>query len=382
MREKKLKILLTGAFGNVGLSVLKELVDRDHDVRILEIKNRKNLRISRKIQEDVEIIWGDITNKIDVEKAVKSRDVIIHLAAIIPPLADRQPNLAESVNVGGTLNILESMKKQANHPKIIFTSSIAVYGDRVYDPLIKVTDPLIPSKGDFYALTKISAERLVKESGLDYAIFRLTYITSINKLELDPLMFHMPLETSIEICDTRDVGLALTNAVECSEVWGRTFHIAGGKSCRITYREYLNDMMAIMGLGRGFLPDEAFAKDQFHCGFMETHDSQTLLKYQNHTLEDYYSDVKKKYGPKGFFIARVKSFVKIHLLKKSEPYKRFKFFKKKIGSFTISENKLIRRLLSRNFKKIDMLETKIEELERVIKILDKNNKKLEIISKI
>ncbi|MHA1193877.1 MAG: NAD-dependent epimerase/dehydratase family protein [Promethearchaeota archaeon] len=377
-----MRILLTGAFGNVGLSVLKELIDRDYDVRILEIKNRKNLRISRKIQNDVEILWGDITNKRDVEKAVKNRDVIIHLAAIIPPLADYRPKLAESVNVGGTVNILESMKKQANHPKIIFTSSIAVYGDRVNNPMIKVTDPLNPSKGDFYALTKISAERLVKESGLDHAIFRLTYITSINKLELDPLMFHMPLETSIEICDTRDVGLALTNAVECFEVWGRTFHIAGGKSCRITYREYLNDMMVIMGLGRGFLPDEAFGKDNFHCGFMETQDSQGLLKYQRHTLEDYYADVKKKTGHKGFFIARVKRFVKIHLLKKSESYKRFKFFKKKIGSFTVSENKLIRRLLSRNFKKIDMLETKIEELEKIISTLCEENKKVEILSKI
>ncbi len=377
-----MRILLTGAFGNVGLSVLKELLNRDHDVRILEIKNRKNLRIFRKIQNEVEIIWGDITNERDVEKAVNNRDVIIHLAAIIPPLADYQPELAEHVNVGGTLNLLESMNKQVNPPKIIFTSSVAVYGDRVNNPMIKVSDPLIPSKGDFYALTKISAERLVKESSLDHAIFRLTYITSINKLELDPLMFHMPLETSIETCDTRDVGLALANAVECSEVWGRTFHIAGGKSCRITYREYLNDMMAIMGLGREFLPDEAFAKDQFHCGFMETQDSQGLLKYQNHTLEDYYDDVKKKVGPKGFFIARVKSFVKIHLLKKSEPYKRFKFFKKKIGSFTVSENKLIRRLLSRNFKKIDMLETKIEELEKVINTLYEENKKLEITSKI
>ena len=364
-----MKVLLTGAFGNVGLSVLKELLDQDHEVRILEIKNRKNLKISRKIQKDVEIIWGNIMNKLAVDKVVKNQDVVIHLAAIIPPLADYQPKLAEFVNVGGTLNILESMKKQTNNPKIIFTSSVAVYGDRVSSPMIKITDPLNPSKGDYYALTKISAEKLVKESGLDFAIFRLTYITSINKLELDPLMFHMPLETSIEICDTRDVGLALANAVDCSEVWGGTFHIAGGESCRITYREYLNDMMTIMGLGRKFLPDEAFAKEDFHCGFMDTQNSQGLLNYQKHNLKDYYVDVKKKIGPKAFFIARVRNFVKIHLLKKSEPYKRFKFFKKKIGSFTVSENKLIRRLLSRNFKKIDMLEAKIEELEKLFRVL-------------
>ena len=38
MGDKKMRVLLTGAFGNVGLSVLKELLDNNHDIRILEIK--------------------------------------------------------------------------------------------------------------------------------------------------------------------------------------------------------------------------------------------------------------------------------------------------------------------------------------------------------
>ena len=157
-----MRVLLTGAFGNVGLSVLKELLDNNHDIRILEIKNRKNLKISRKIPKHVEILWGDITNKLDVKKAVINRDIVIHLAAIIPPLADRLPELAEIVNVHGTKNILDAMNNESNKPKLIFTSSIAIYGDRRTNPLIKTTDPLNPNKGDFYALTKISAERIEK----------------------------------------------------------------------------------------------------------------------------------------------------------------------------------------------------------------------------
>ena len=263
---------------------------------------------------------------------------------------------------------------------VIFTSSIAIYGDRRTNPLIKTTDPLNPSKGDFYALTKISAERLVKESGLDYAIFRLTYITSINKIEMDPLMFHMPLDTSIEICGTRDVGMAIVNALNCKDVWGKTFNIAGGVNCRTTYKEYLSDMMEIFGLGRNFLPNEAFTDSDFHCGFMDTTQSQILLKYQNHSLKDYYVDVKKKIGIKKYFIRFVKSSVRSNLLRKSEPYLRFKFFKRKMGSFTVTENRLIRRLLSKNFKKINTLEKKILDLEGTIDLLFEQNRKKEISS--
>ncbi len=360
-----MNVLLTGAFGNVGLSTLKELLNKDYNVRVFEVYNRKNRKLAKKFKNKIDIVWGDLRNKDDVESAVKEQDVIIHLAAIIPPLADVNTSLAESVNVGGTKNLLNAIKNQAQKPKLIFTSSIAIYGDRLDNPMIKTTDILAPSRGDYYALTKITAEKLIRKSGVDFAIFRLTYITSVNKLNMDPLMFHMPLDTSIEICDTKDVGLALANAVECDEVWGDTFNLAGGERCRITYREYLNDMMEIFGLGQNFLPEEGFAEKDFHCGFCDTHKSENLLHYQRHTLQDYYKEVEKKVRAKRRFVPMVKWIIRLNLLKKSEFYNRFKFFKKKAGAFTISENKLIRKILSNNFNRIELLERKIEKLEEL-----------------
>ncbi|MBY9021431.1 MAG: NAD(P)-dependent oxidoreductase [Candidatus Lokiarchaeota archaeon] len=366
-----MKVLLTGAFGNVGLSTLGFLLEKDYNIRVFEVYNKKNRKIAKKFNNRIEIIWGDLRNKEEVNNAVRNQDIVIHLAAIIPPLADNNPSLAESVNIGGTKNILDAMKSLEPKPKLIFTSSVAVYGDRRYNPMIEVSDPLAPSKGDYYALTKISAERLVRESGIEFAIFRLTYITSIDKLNMDPLMFHMPLDTSIEICDTKDVGLALVNAITCDEVWGETFNIAGGKKCRITYREYLNDMMDIFGLGRNFLPEEGFAEKDFHCGYMNTDKSENLLKYQKHTLEDYYGEVKRKIGPKKHFMPAIKWMIRLNLLKKSERYRRYKFFRKKAGAFTVSENKLIRKILAANFNKIELLERKIECLEELTKDLDR-----------
>ena len=124
-------------------------------------------------------------------------------------------------------------------------------------------------------------------------------------------------------------------------------------------------MMEIFGLGRNFLPEEGFADKDFHCGFMNTDKSQKLLKYQKHTLEDYYRDVKKKIGPKRHFMPAIKWMIRLNLLKRSEPYRRHKFFRKKAGAFTISENKLIRKILAANFNRIELLENKIEMLEEL-----------------
>ncbi|MFX0033200.1 MAG: NAD-dependent epimerase/dehydratase family protein [Promethearchaeota archaeon] len=377
-----MKILVTGAFGNVGLSTLDQLLKRNHEVRIIEIKSKKNKKLAKKYKSKIEIVWGDLRNSNDVEKAIDGQDIVIHLAAIIPPLADYNPELAEAVNVGGTINVLNMIKKQKKMPKLIFTSSIAVYGDRRLNPLIKVSDPLNPSRGDFYALTKISAEKAIKESGIEFLILRLTYITSVDKLDMDPLMFHMPLDTCIEICDTKDVGLALANAVNSNKVWGETMHIAGGEQCRTNYKDYINTMMEIFGLGEQLLPEQAFAKKDFHCGYMDTERSQKIFDYQYHTLNDYYNEVREKVGTKKPFFKIFKRTIKYHLLKRSEPYLRFKFFKRKLGSFTVSENRLIRKILSHNYQKLENLEIKIDQLEKTIQGLIRNRKHREITPEI
>ena len=318
-----MKILLTGPFGNVGLSTLKELLKRNYNVRVFDIKNKKNRRISTKFKHQVEIIWGDLRNPKDVEKAVSGYDVVIHVAAIIPPLADKKPKFADSVNVGGTSNIIEAMKNQPLKPKLIFTSSVAIYGDRLRNPLISLTDPLNPNPDDEYAKQKVKCEELIKNSGLEFVICRLTYIVSINKLQLDPLMFEIPLDTCIEICDTKDVGLALTNAIENDEVWGEILHIAGGERCRISYREYLNEMLDIFGIGTNVLPEEAFSTKGFHCGFMTTDKSQSLLNYQRHTIDDYFYEVRKKVAFTRLWMIIFRPFAKKYLLNKSYYYKEY-----------------------------------------------------------
>ncbi len=318
-----MKILLTGAFGNVGLSTLEELISRNHDIRVFDLKTKKNKKLANKYKKDIEVFWGDIRNFEDVENAVSGQDIVIHVAAIIPPLADKKPKFAETINVGGTLNIVKAMENQPQKQKLIFTSSVAVYGDRLENPLITPDDPISPNPDDEYAKQKVKCEEILKNSSLDWVIFRLTYIVSLNKLQMDPLMFEMPLDTSIEICDTKDVGRALSNAVENPDIWGEIMHLAGGERCRISYREYLNEMLSIFGIGYDVLPAEAFSTKGFHCGFMTTTKSQAYLNYQRYTLDEYFNAVRKKVSFSRLFMMMVRPFARRYLLSKSHYYKEF-----------------------------------------------------------
>ncbi len=211
----KKTILLTGATGSVGIEALRELIRRQdrYHIRIFSLDTPQERKIIQPFADYVEIIRGDLRNPDDVRRAVSGVDVVLHVAAIIPPLADHKPQLAHDVNVGGTRNLLAAMQTQQHPPRLIFTSSISVYGDRINDPFIRVGDPLSPSDGDEYARTKIQAEEIVQTSGMVWSIFRLCGILT-PKLKVQPLMFHMPLETALEWCHNSDAGLALVNSIE------------------------------------------------------------------------------------------------------------------------------------------------------------------------
>jgi nucleoside-diphosphate-sugar epimerase len=314
-----MRVLVTGAAGIVGMNTVDELLKQGRTVRLFDLPTHRNRRTLRRFRPKADIHWGDIRNRADVLAAVRDMDAVIHLAAVIPPLADRRPELAESVNVGGTANLLSSLCQTNPAARFLFTSSISVYGDRVTNPYIGPTDPLTPNPEDHYAHHKIKCEEMIRHSGLAWTIFRLSYIVSVRKLAMDPIMFDIPLATSFEICDSSDAALALANALNNPAAVGETLPIAGGARCRISYRDYLSRMLEIFGVGGPRLPERAFKTAGFHCGFMETQKSQSLLRYQRSTLADYFSRVSEKTKVKRFFISLVRAAARYFIFARS-PY--------------------------------------------------------------
>jgi nucleoside-diphosphate-sugar epimerase len=316
-----MNVLITGALGTVGRRAVKHCLKLGCRVTGFDIRTARNRRLAGTFGGNVRMIWGDLRNLTDIRPAVRGQDAVIHLAAVIPPLADREPGLAGDINVRGTANVVEACEALAPDVRLVYSSSIAVYGDRRDDPFITHDDPARPNEDDTYARQKLAAERIISESSLDWTIFRLSYIVAPENLKMHPLMFEMPLDTCLEICDAGDTGGALAAAVGDRELTGKTLHLAGGVRCRISYGAYLNRMMEIFGLGRKGLPEEAFSTGHFHCGFMDTEESERHLHYQKHTLPDFFGHVARKFRARRFFVTLIRPLARIILLRRS-PYWR------------------------------------------------------------
>jgi len=291
----------------MGGEAFKELLRRrgQYDIVLLLLPSKAERRAFSHYegQPGIAIVWGDLCNPTDVQEAVSGVDYVLHPAALIPPAADHNPPLSERVNYSGTVNLIEAIKSEpdgANHIRLVYISSIAIYGDRLPPVhMARVGDPLKPSVGDFYATTKMAAERAVIESGLRYwASLRQTYIGTPNALALmDPILFHQPVNTPIELITREDAGYGLVQTLEApDEFWGRVYNMSGGPSCRVVFAEYLARMMRIFGLGdiTKITHLNWFAKRNFHCCWYE--DSYILNQYLDHwrhSLEDHYRDVEE-----------------------------------------------------------------------------------------
>jgi UDP-glucose 4-epimerase len=318
-----MNVLLTGAFGNVGTSTLSALLEQGHTVRCFDLMTRANLRASRRFRDRVELLWGDLRRREDVVAAVPDQDVVIHLAFIIPKLSvtgfesEDHPDWAYEINVGGTRHLLEAMQAVPQPPKILFASSYHIYGRTQHqDPPRTAMDPLQPI--EHYSYHKIECEEMIRNSGLEWSIFRLAASLPLS-MKLNPGMFDIPLDNRMEYVHTRDVGLAFANAVEEARVWGKVLLIGGGPACQYTYRQITQCVLD--GMGLGVLPDEAFARTPFPTDWLDTQESQDILDYQRHTLEDYVQDMRAKLGPRVLLIRAFRPLVRGLLLSQS-PYRR------------------------------------------------------------
>jgi len=319
-----MKVLLTGAFGNVGVSALEELLARGQAVRCFDLRTAANERTAQRYAGRMEVVWGDMRNPEDMMAAVQGQDIVLHVAFIIPKMShtgvesELRPDWAQAVNVDGTRNLIRAMQAQSLPPKLIFTSSLHVYGRTQHlPPPRSVTDPVRPF--EHYACHKVVCEEMIRSSGLQWAILRLGATLPI-AIQLDPGMFDVPLDNRIEYVHTRDVGLALANAADSTEIWGKTLHIGGGPRCQLTYAGMIEPILNAMGVGQ--LPAEAFATTPFATDWLDTEESERLLRFQTRCLDDYVRDMSRLLGPRRLFVRLLRPLVRRTLLRRSPHWTR------------------------------------------------------------
>ena len=157
-----MKILLTGAGGQIGADLVGALVAAGNQVVATDLRAREPAAGAR-------FRTLDVTDRaaVDATIAAERPDVVYHLAAILSASGEKNPGLAYDVNQNGTWHLLEACRIHGV-ARFIFTSSIAVYGPGLPDPCPDDV-PLHPST--MYGVTKASGELLCeyywKKHGLD-----------------------------------------------------------------------------------------------------------------------------------------------------------------------------------------------------------------------
>jgi UDP-glucuronate 4-epimerase len=128
------RFLVTGALGCIGAWAVRLLLDEGAEVVIFDLGTRDH-RLQLVLDEDqltrVVRIAGDITELEQFERALDEHEItnVVHLAALQVPFCKADPPLGAAVNVVGTANVFEAVKRRRDRiGNVVYASSAAVYG--------------------------------------------------------------------------------------------------------------------------------------------------------------------------------------------------------------------------------------------------------------
>ena len=154
-----MNFLITGAAGFLGSSLANQLAREGHQVRGLDDLSTGDPKV---LAPDVHFTRGDVSDRPKLWTLLQDVDVVYHLAARVSvPESVLYPRDYNSVNVGGTVALMEAMR-DVGVKRVVLASSGAVYGDLGDSTL---TESATPNPRSPYAVSKLSAEYYVRTIG-------------------------------------------------------------------------------------------------------------------------------------------------------------------------------------------------------------------------
>jgi UDP-glucose 4-epimerase len=150
------KALVTGGGGFIGSNLVRALVERGDDVRVLDNFSTGNRTNLAELADDVEVVEGELRSYERVHAATRGVEIVFHQGALPSvPRSVQDPLTTSAVNVEGTLNVLLAARDEGIR-RIVFASSSSVYGNSNELPRVETQnpDPISP-----YGVSKLAAER-------------------------------------------------------------------------------------------------------------------------------------------------------------------------------------------------------------------------------
>lgn len=159
-----MQALVTGALGAIGAWTVRSLIDRGHDVVTYDLggsDHRLRLALNEDEMAALTRIDGDVTDLTQLERAMDEHDVtaVIHLAALQVPFVRADPVLGSRVNVTGTVNVLEAVRRRGDGmAPVVYASSIAAIAEPGHHP------------STLYGIFKLANEGTAERYYADYGV--------------------------------------------------------------------------------------------------------------------------------------------------------------------------------------------------------------------
>jgi NAD dependent epimerase/dehydratase len=245
------RVLVTGAGGFIGSHLVELLVRAGADVRALVHYNARNdwgnlELVPDDVRAATDVVLGEICDPFSVDNAVRDREVVLHLAALIGiPYSYIAPKTYVDTNVTGTLNLLEAVRRH-DVERMVHTSTSETYGTARYTPI----DEAHPLQGQSpYSATKIAADKLVESYVRSFEAPAVTLrpfntfgprqslravIPTIASQALAGGPVHLGSLTPVrDFTFVTDTARAFVAAAEAPEAVGLTLNVGAGKGITI-----------------------------------------------------------------------------------------------------------------------------------------------------
>ncbi len=293
-----MKILITGAFGNLGLTCVDQALAQGFEVRCFDLNTSKNRKTAHKYRRQqgskIEVILGDIQQGSLHHPLVEGVDAIIHNASLLPPATENNPSLAYSINVTASKNLINAAAVNANRPVFVFPSSVTVFGlPKLDEGELDTSAPVVIS--DIYTQHKIALENYLQQSSLPSVVLRVGVSVDARTLKTDRTTFknllNVHADNPLEYVHPKDVALAMCNACKTLAARNKVLLIGGGRSCQVNQRQFLLAAFKAAGL---YLPSSIHGDQTFYTHWMDTTESQTILQFQHRSFSDYEQQLQDK----------------------------------------------------------------------------------------
>jgi len=276
-------LTIVGGAGRLGKSLARRLRDRGHGVRVFDLPVADFSGL-----DGIEQIKGDVTDAQAITSALRGANTAIHLAALLPPKSEADREVTWRINVGGTKNIVDAILSLDPSIHLIFSSSVATYGDTTQEQS-PIGIGCRQQALDIYAETKIASEVLIKTSPLPWTILRIAGIAVPEFLE-PPLVWPFQREQRVEFVNCDDVALAIANCVGNSGVRRKVLNISGGPSWQMLGWQYVKGYYDIYELP---LDKDRFQDSPGWTNWYNTGESQRLLAYQQTSWQHFLVQLRR-----------------------------------------------------------------------------------------